>query len=303
MRRAALILMVPTAMAGLLACGICLAQPSDPVAAEKLFRQGRASADAGDYPSACPAFAESLRLDPASGTLLNLADCEERIGRFASAWGHFKSLSRNLPPTDERLELAHQRAAALAPRVPWIAIELAPDAPRDTRVFRDDLEVDGAGVAAPWPADPGWHSVLVVAPGRESRSIAFVAVAGETLRVVALAGAPLPVQPRPAQSGHTAAWLLGAAGIASLGVGTYFGARAVAERSMSDAGCTGGVCMTPSELATYESARSDARVSDVALGLGIAALAAGAVLLITSGSGGQSASAFRASSAGVGGAW
>jgi hypothetical protein len=294
-----------------LVCRGARADTPDP--ADTLFRQGRASADAGDYPRACVAFAESLRLDAAPGTLLNLADCEEHVGKFASAWGHFQRLQSVLPATDERWEIARERAAALGPRVPWITITLAPDAPRDARVFRDDTEMDASHLAVPLPVDPGPHSVLVVAPGRESRAMTVVAVERETLPVVTAPGPLLPREvSRPAPSlalslapapSRPAAWIAGAAGVVSLGVGTYFGSRALAERHWSDAACTAGLCVNAAALAEYESARSDARAADVALGVGVVALAVGGYLLLTSRTQARAVAALRVSAAGMGGAW
>jgi hypothetical protein len=290
-----------------LVCQSARGDAADP--AETLFRQGRASADAGDYPHACVAFAESLRLDAAPGTLLNLADCEEHVGRLASAWGHFQRLQIVLPVTDERWEIARQRAVLLAPRVPRMSIILAPDAPRDSRVFRDDVEMDASRLAVPLPVDPGPHSLLVVAPWREARALTVVAVEHETLPVVASAGPPLPhevarpvLAARPA-AGRTAAWLAGGTGIALLGVGTYFGSRALAERHWSDASCTAGICANAAALAEYQSARSDARVSDVALGLGVVALAISGYLLLTSRHEESTLRAVAASAARMGGAW
>ena len=287
------------------ACSVALADTPDPATAETLFRQGRASVDAGDYPHACAAFAESLRLELAPGTLLNLGDCEEHLGRLASAWGHFLRLASILPPTDERLQIARERAGALAPRVPWITVVLSPDAPHDARVFRDDAEIAGPGLSAPWPVDPGLHGVLVVAPGHESRSTAVVAAEGETVRVVVAPGPVVPqeiIAARPPRS-HTVAWLVGATGVASLGVGTYFGGRALAERSVSDGTCAHGVCADATGLGAYESARSDARVADVALGLGVVALAVSGYMLISSGTEAPAATAFQVTGAGLGGTW
>jgi TolA-binding protein len=86
--------LVVTALWG---AGSARAEPRDPATAEVLFRTGRLHSLAGEYAAVCPLFAESLRLDPAPGTLLNLADCEEHIGRTATAWAHFRELSRELP--------------------------------------------------------------------------------------------------------------------------------------------------------------------------------------------------------------
>ena len=273
---------------------VSLADPPDSSEAEKVFRQGRASAEAGDYPRACTAFAESLRLDPAPGTLLNLADCEEHMGRFASAWANFRRVESVLPTTDERTEVARARAGAVAPRVPWIAITLTSGMPHDARVFCDDVELVGPHLGMPLPVDPGPHGVLVVAPGYESSSTTVIARERETTHVVVGLGLPnRHPEVGPRQPSQLAPWLVGAAGIVSIGVGTYFGARALAERSMSDASCTAGLCTSGAALGEYGAARSDARASDVALGVGIVALAVGGLLLVTSSSDARVATALR----------
>jgi hypothetical protein len=297
-------LMLAAAVAIPLVPTVAFAEAPD---ADVLFRQGRAAADVGDFPHACIAFTESFRLDPAPGTALNLADCEEHIGRLASAWTHFLRVVSVLPTTDERRDVARERAATLASRLPWLAITLAADAPGDARVFCDDVEVDRARLAAPLPVDPGPHTVLVVASGREARITTAVATERETVHVTVSAGAGSPPEAArfvaPAHH-HTAAWLVGAAGLASLGVGTYFGARALAERSWSDASCTGGTCANAAAVGEYQAARSDARASDVALGIGVVALAVGGFLLLTSSSSdAHGGAALRVTGTGLGGAW
>ena len=62
----------------------------DPAAAEVLFQEGRDAVQRGNWPLACSKFRESERLDPGVGTLMNLADCEEKIGRLASAWERWR---------------------------------------------------------------------------------------------------------------------------------------------------------------------------------------------------------------------
>ena len=61
--------------------------------------------------------AESERIDPSNGTLLNLVLCEERLGKVASAWLHTKELLERLPANDARRPIAERRFAALSARL------------------------------------------------------------------------------------------------------------------------------------------------------------------------------------------
>jgi len=56
------------------------AMGQDSAASEALFNKGVGDMEAGNYQSACPALAESNRLDPRAGTLFALAECEAKIG-------------------------------------------------------------------------------------------------------------------------------------------------------------------------------------------------------------------------------
>ena len=56
--------------------------------------------------------------DPAAGTLFNLADCEERTGKLASAWQHYKQAAEQFPAGDERVAVANEHATKLEKRAP-----------------------------------------------------------------------------------------------------------------------------------------------------------------------------------------
>src|SRR6516165_6810017 len=99
---------------GLLASSPAAAQDaSNKAAAEALFRDGRTLYDQGKFPEACAKFAESQRLDPAPGTLLNLAGCYEKNGQTASAWATFKEAmaASHVKGRTDWEDLARTRAA------------------------------------------------------------------------------------------------------------------------------------------------------------------------------------------------
>jgi tetratricopeptide (TPR) repeat protein len=116
---------------------VAFGQERDPAASETLFKEGRRLMKSRDFASACPKLEESLRLDPAAGTLINLAECEEQLGRTASAWQHWRAAADSLPAGDKRRGVALNRASALEKALPRLTITLAPGTPSDTRVKRD----------------------------------------------------------------------------------------------------------------------------------------------------------------------
>src|SRR5687767_11843809 len=95
--RAALALLIFQGFSLLPAAASAQPPQGDAAASEALFREGRRLMKAGDYEGACPKLEESLRLDPALGTLFNLASCEEQLGRWATAWQHWRQAADQLP--------------------------------------------------------------------------------------------------------------------------------------------------------------------------------------------------------------
>src|SRR5258708_3181546 len=117
-RRANLILVVIGLSIGV---GPRVARGQEPASegalAEMLYRQGRALIGEGKVSEACPKFAESYRLDAATGTLLNLALCHEIEGKLATAWLEFSravALARR-DRRHDRVRFAQERLAVIEP--------------------------------------------------------------------------------------------------------------------------------------------------------------------------------------------
>ena len=138
-------------------------------AAEALFESGHEAMSQGDYDTACARFEESNRLDPAVGSLLNLAVCEEKRGRLATAWQLFKRVMSDLPAGDDRYPIAQRRASALRPRVPRLTLALESGASKQTTVRYLEAVLGQASFDVPLPFDPGDHTFYVSAPQREPR--------------------------------------------------------------------------------------------------------------------------------------
>src|SRR5579884_2436455 len=101
-------------------------EQSSEAAATALFDQGRSLMQQGKYADACPKLAESERLAPSGGTLLNLADCYEHTGQTASAWAAWKDAAAraNAAGKADVEKRALARAAALEPNLAKLAISV-----------------------------------------------------------------------------------------------------------------------------------------------------------------------------------
>ena len=241
--------------------------------ADLLFQQGRRAADRGDYASACAKFERSESLDPAPGTLLNLADCEEARGQLTRAWRDFLALADGLPDTDERKAVALERARRLERSMPKLRIRLASDATAAS-VYRDGVEVGATGLGVALPVDPGMHVVLVRAPGFRDRAYTVGVARGDEKDVQVTRG------PEASDPKRAVAFAIGGVGVASLVAGTATGIFALVDNA--SAGCHGNECPDPTALARHDRAQTLAVATDVTLGVGVALVVTSIVMLLLS---------------------
>ncbi len=265
------------------------AQAGDAAAAEVLFREGRAATDAGNPKLACEKFRESHRLDPAPGTALNIADCEEALGRLATSWTLFSEVAAKLPPTDERQAIARARAAALEKRLPRLTLKLSPSVPADTTVQRGEVVLRRAALDTPLPVDPGEHRIEVRASGHDPR-ILLVRMAEAEQRTLTLdVGSPVSddsVAYAPSKSGAssgalTLGYVLGGAGVVGVGVGAVTGIMVLSKRSTVDDNCTADKRCNREGADAAESGRTLGTVSGASFAVGAVLLGAGAYFVLS----------------------
>jgi len=289
-----------------------LAQSSSSAAAQGLFDQAKALMAAGKPAEACPKFEESQRLDPGSGTLINLALCYEQTKRIASAWSTYRdaAAAARTSGNAERERGARERAAALAPKVSKLVLEV----PAEARVpglhlTRDGADVGDAQWGVPIPADEGSHSVTAKAPGFQDWQTKIVVSGGgatTTVGVPKLEAVPVAAEPEPASEAepkaaplaaqtpsaeeHAASGLggqrigalaLGGVGVAGVVVGSIFGVQAMSKHSEAKKSCEGTQCTSPEGVKAGNDAHSAANVSTIAMIAGGVALAGGVTLWLT----------------------
>lgn len=263
-------------------------RPADAAAAQALFERGRQAAQQGDWAAACAAFAESQRLDPGAGTLMNWATCETRQNQLASAWQHFNEAAALLKPTDDRAAFVNAQIRKLAARLPRLTIRLAATTPPGTRVLRAGAELGSASLGVPTPVDPGEVELVVVCPGRQTRRSLVNVHEAEQVDVTLEAGDSLPAAaptPTPltgranANLSHTLGLSLVAVGSLGFGLGVASSVLVSQRKQTAEQHCPNNVC----DDLGYQAAKSGQTwliVNTLAWSLGGAALIGGATLLV-----------------------
>jgi hypothetical protein len=279
-----------------------LAQDADKATAQTLFDTARRDMDTGRFSAACPEFASSYKLDPAPGTLLNLAVCYEKNGQTASAWATFRDAATEAGRAGEtaRVQMAREHAQALEPVLARVTVVVAAAARIDgLTVRRDGTAVPREAWGRGMPVDPGRHVVEATAPGKRpwSATIDVAAAQQSSVQVVladAASGEPpgpggpssaLPPEQAPAprsSTQRTLAYVAGGVGVAGLAVGTVFGLFAMSGWSSAKTACGSGCADGSSARTQGQQATSFGNVSTIGFVAGGVALAAGALLYFTS---------------------
>lgn len=170
--------------------------------AEQLFRKGRALLVAGRFAEACAQLEQSQRLEPRLGTQLNVAFCQERLGKLATAWRNFREAASaaRVGGDEARERFALERAAALEPRVPRLSLRGAAASGEDP----PGVLLDGSPLAAGEQAlalDPGEHTLSAAHRGEEYWRTTVTLRESERMTLVV----PAPLASAATAQPHTAA--------------------------------------------------------------------------------------------------
>ncbi len=249
--------------------------------ADKLFDEGRALMKT-DLHAACEKFEESLKWNSqAIGTLLNVALCDEKLGRTASAAAKFSEARDRARESGMAVHLkaAEERLAELAPKVPHVAITFATPPLPGTQIVIDErvISMTELGDIA---IDPGEHPLVVSAPDRLPYQVTIKIADGER-REIAI--------PALATASHSSRRTIGKvvaiSGGAALGVGIVLGVLSNRryERQFDQGHCDRPTrhC-DPIGLTETEKARTLGTVGTVIGGIGVAAAAVGVYLWVRS---------------------
>ncbi|MBA3457068.1 MAG: PEGA domain-containing protein, partial [Deltaproteobacteria bacterium] len=285
--------------------------------AEVLFRDGRKLIKQGKVAAGCDKLAASERLEPSIGTLLNLGDCREKLGKIASSWAAFRkaeAMAKRAGREEKRQLEARNRALKLEPHLANLVIQV--NLKIDGLVIkRDGLVLEPGAWNTPVPVDPGSYQIVVEAPGykpwrsevtvlHKSKRILTVPTLERVVVAVApppparpVVSAPVMISPPPPRAALTMrtrqpssftgerklAVALGLVGGGAIGAGVYFGMQSRNLQRDSDAICPLVVCADPEGLRLNNRAQSAATRANIFYIAGGIAVASAVVLFVVGG--------------------
>lgn len=303
----ALALAFPLATA--LTASPAFAADGDRALALDLFEQGRTFIKSGDYGAALRQFEAAAKVMRTFGILLNIAECQEKLGRTASAWATWREAravaSEAQRPEDERMAL--EREKGLEVGLSRLTILVSPDADApDLEVRRDGTAVPREGWSRAIAVDPGPHIIEAHAPGRKSRTLTVSVQGNADSRSVTLtalekedtppapsvpASVPRPTGALPTRAGSAggdtsstgsgqrlAGWILSGLGVA--GVGTGIAVAFVGQGQHNDAVATDLAGNLPQAQTMESNANTTKTIGYITIGGGGAFLLTGLVLVL-----------------------
>jgi hypothetical protein len=283
--------------------------PQNLQVAQALYDQATQEMAAKSYATACPKLEEAVRLVPEGvGGKLTLAECYEAAGKLASAWASYQlaEAAASRGNQADRQKLAHDRAAALRPKLAMLTITVTEPARSvpGLSIVRDGVPVGPTQWGLPLPADKGKHLITAtVGDGRKWERAVEITDDGvrETVGIADLPGSaptgtpalpptatPAPAAPEApapgASSGRrTAGFALVGVGAASLVAGLAAGAVAMVKKNQSNADghCDAANHCDPTGTDLRNGSLGAGNASTGLVVAGAVVLAGGVVLVVT----------------------
>ena len=272
--------------------------------ADRMFQEGRTALAEENYELARSHFERSYKIDPALGTLLNLAVCEEKLGKLRAALGHLQEALDKAEQGDQRRPLIAQRLARLESRVPRLTIR--PSRPLDpgVRLSLDANPLAAADIGKTLRLDPGTHVLDCAGPRGERCTTVFKLEEGQDAVQVPTVSTPTPMPPSDPPSSsrisemprgpekapaskapagaerRSFAYAAGGFGLASIAVGLIAGASVLHQKGVVAAHCDEREC-DDEGLAAAEKGKTMSAVSTLATGIGVVIMGASVYVLVT----------------------
>lgn len=268
-------------------------------AARAAFKDGLQLEKDGKYEEALEKFEQTAKVKTTAQVRFHIGLCNEKLGHWGAAIEAYEGAAKQAEAeanAPEVLKVAPDLAKKLREKMPKVTVAYAGGDKADSLSI-DGKNIEGA-VATDLPLDPGPH-VAIATKGDDKTREEFKLAEGETKTLtLKLAGAAAateklgyehpaetpkeapPEAPKDSSTRTTIGWVLTGVGVAALGTSlVFYGIRAGKVREL-DGACVDGKC-PPSAGDTIDSAKTFTTLGHITLGVGVAALGAGIVLLVT----------------------
>ena len=284
--------------AALLVAPVASADPSgaDLLLARNLANDGVALQQKGDCEGALVKLQRAEAIHHAPTILVHVGECQIKLGKLVDALSSLDRVSKeSLGPTPPRAfvtaqERATKLVAEIKPKLGTLKIDAT--GTRTGAIFQlDASDLKEAALGLERPVDPGVHVIEATsANGVRVRKEVKVGEGGNETVVLALpiikdpppavAFGPQPTEkPRETNKLKPLGIGLVAGGGAALVASGVFAIVTLSKKSDLDASCADKTC-PPSSQDSYDSAKTTATISGIALGVGVVAVAAGVYVLV-----------------------
>ena len=272
--------------------------------ARTMFLEGVSLAAANNCAAALTKYQAVVKVKMTAQVVFNIAECEERLGKLVSALGSYR-LAASLVTDNKPAEVANQvgdRIGSLEGRVPRLIIQRTE---QTSRIELDGQEIGSSQMGQENLVDPGTHTISgkigETEVWRESVQIGEKESKTVVVKIDVAKFKPPPPQPTATATAvattaptvtaeppsRLPAYLVGGAGLLSLGVGFALMGVSLGTAAELEKTCGPDRDCPASEKAKYDNGRTVAGVSMGLLAVGGAALATGVVLFIVRGSSSQ----------------
>lgn len=287
-----------------------LAQSATAGEAQSAFKAGMSLEQKGDWDGALKKFRDAAAFKSTPQLRFHIGRCLEKLGNWTEAISAYE-LAMSEATGNQRKEMtktAKPAAEALRKKVPKLVLERGPNT-EFTTVYLDGAEILLASFGQPMVVNPGDHTVKAV-EGEASEAQKVTLAEGETKNLVVQAPKPLPAPPAvlppvaqaappPEPEAHSTwlPWTLVGVGTASLAAaGVFVILRRSSINEMNDECGPAGQPCPNSVRSSYDDGKRYSLLANVTGGVGVAALGAGAVMLVLQSGGDDSKPATRSPS-------
>jgi hypothetical protein len=263
--------------------------------AQELFVRGKSLFDAGAYTDALVPFRAAMDIVASPNARLYVARCLRETGKLVEAYVEFDRTAveaNEHASEDVRYERtgssAREERDALASRIGFVQARIE-HSTAATKVWVGGEEIRPAGWGEPVPVMPGDTEIVAETPpgGPIRQTVTLTAGDKKAVVIDAVPSAPTPVAAATGDAYGRRRLLRPyeyvAAGVGAAGLLTFAIAGILSDTTFSDLSATCGNKPCPaSKQSEVARGQAEQTASDIALGFGLAGLAAGATLFLLS---------------------